>query len=86
MTITTCSRVKSGGFSTRCDLVSQRSTLTAAPAGGDDRRIVAGKADVRDRAALRAVVDEGVSQLGRLDIVVANADICPVPRARLQHI
>ena len=43
-----------------------------------DRRIVARKADVRDRAALRAVVDEGVSQLGRLDIVVANAGICPL--------
>ena len=43
-----------------------------------DRRIVARKADVRDRAALCAVVDEGVSQLGRLDIVVANAGICPL--------
>jgi NAD(P)-dependent dehydrogenase (short-subunit alcohol dehydrogenase family) len=34
--------------------------------------------DDGDRAALRAVVDEGVSQLGRLDIVVANAGICPL--------
>jgi SDR family mycofactocin-dependent oxidoreductase len=45
-----------------------------------DRRIVARKADVRDAAALRAALDEGVAQLGRLDIVVANAGIYqPVP-------
>lgn len=40
-----------------------------------DRRIIASKADVRDSAALRAAVDEGVAQLGRLDIVLANAGI-----------
>ncbi|WP_127125480.1 mycofactocin-coupled SDR family oxidoreductase [Georgenia sp. SYP-B2076] len=40
-----------------------------------DRRIVATKADVRDYAALRAAVDDGVAQLGRLDIVSANAGI-----------
>ena len=40
-----------------------------------DRRIVASKADVRDSAALKAAVDDGVAQLGRLDIVLANAGI-----------
>jgi (+)-trans-carveol dehydrogenase len=40
-----------------------------------DRRIVATQADVRDLAALRAAVDDGVAQLGRLDIVSANAGI-----------
>jgi SDR family mycofactocin-dependent oxidoreductase len=40
-----------------------------------DRRIVAVKADVRDVVALQAAVDEGVAQLGRLDIVAANAGI-----------
>ena len=40
-----------------------------------DRRIVARKADVRDAAALRAALDDGVAQLGGLDIVVANAGI-----------
>lgn len=43
-----------------------------------DRRIIAHKADVRDVAALKAVVDQGVADLGRLDIVVANAGICTV--------
>lgn len=40
-----------------------------------DRRIVATEADVRDYAALKAAVDDGVAQLGRLDIVSANAGI-----------
>jgi (+)-trans-carveol dehydrogenase len=43
-----------------------------------DRRIVAHKADVRDSAALKAALDDGVAQLGRLDIVVANAGIYQV--------
>ena len=43
-----------------------------------DRRIVATQADVRDAAALKAAVDDGVAQLGRLDIVSANAGICTV--------
>jgi SDR family mycofactocin-dependent oxidoreductase len=40
-----------------------------------DRRIVAHKADVRDPQALKSALDEGVAQLGRLDIVCANAGI-----------
>ncbi|HXP58532.1 MAG TPA: mycofactocin-coupled SDR family oxidoreductase [Streptosporangiaceae bacterium] len=40
-----------------------------------DRRIVASQADVRDYGALKAAVDDGVAQLGRLDIVAANAGI-----------
>jgi SDR family mycofactocin-dependent oxidoreductase len=43
-----------------------------------DRRIIARRADVRDRAAMKAVVDEAVAELGRLDIVIANAGICPL--------
>jgi len=43
-----------------------------------DRRIVAASADVRDFAALKTAVDDGVAQLGRLDIVCANAGICTV--------
>jgi (+)-trans-carveol dehydrogenase len=40
-----------------------------------DRRIVARRADVRDLASLEAALGEGVAELGRLDIVVANAGI-----------
>jgi SDR family mycofactocin-dependent oxidoreductase len=41
-----------------------------------DRRIIAREADVRDTAALTSVVDEGVAEFGRLDVVCANAGIC----------
>ncbi len=41
-----------------------------------DRRIVAREADVRDSAAVKSVVDEGVAEFGRLDVVCANAGIC----------
>src|SRR5580692_7429308 len=40
-----------------------------------DRRIVAAQADVRDYDALKQALDEGVAELGRLDIVSANAGI-----------
>jgi SDR family mycofactocin-dependent oxidoreductase len=41
-----------------------------------DRRIVSIKADIRELAVLKKAVDDAVEQLGRLDIVVANAGIC----------
>jgi SDR family mycofactocin-dependent oxidoreductase len=43
-----------------------------------DRRIVASVADVRDLAALQRAVADGVAELGRLDIVLANAGIAPM--------
>ncbi len=39
------------------------------------RRIIATEADVRDFDGLRSAVDDGVRELGRLDIVLANAGI-----------
>jgi len=40
-----------------------------------DRRIVARQADVRDPAALTAALEDGFAELGRIDIVLANAGI-----------
>ena len=42
---------------------------------GLDRRIVTARVDVRDYEACKAAVDSGVEQLGRLDIIVANAGV-----------
>ncbi|ATQ29776.1 3-ketoacyl-ACP reductase [Rhodococcus ruber Chol-4] len=46
-----------------------------------DRRIVAHRADVRDRAALQRAFDDGVAHLGGVDIVVANAGIATYGRS-----
>jgi SDR family mycofactocin-dependent oxidoreductase len=43
-----------------------------------DRRVIYKVADVRDAAGLKTAVDEGVAELGKLDIVVANAGICTI--------
>ena len=48
---------------------------TVADVESLDRRIVAHVGDVRDQEALGAAVAAGVAELGRLDIVVANAGI-----------
>jgi SDR family mycofactocin-dependent oxidoreductase len=48
---------------------------TADLVKGYDLRIVTAEVDVRDYDALKAAVDSGVAQLGRLDIIVANAGI-----------
>ncbi len=40
-----------------------------------DRRAVSAQVDIRNAQALKDVVDAGVSELGRLDVIVANAGI-----------
>ncbi|MCV7103226.1 mycofactocin-coupled SDR family oxidoreductase [Mycobacterium palustre] len=48
---------------------------TADLVKGHDRRVVTAQVDVRDYDKLKAAVDSGVEQLGRLDIIVANAGV-----------
>src|SRR6201994_3832220 len=48
---------------------------TAALVKGLNRPIYTAEVDTRDFDALKAAVDAGVEQLGRLDIIVANAGI-----------
>jgi SDR family mycofactocin-dependent oxidoreductase len=52
-----------------------------------DRRIIAAQADIRDLARLTEVVDQGVAELGRLDIVLANAGIStPAPTLEMDEL
>jgi len=48
-------------------------TVRAVEAEG--RKVLAREVDIRDDAALRQLVSDGVEQFGRLDIVVANAGV-----------
>jgi len=59
---------------------------TAALVEKAGRRAATAKVDVRDHEALRAAVDRAVSELGAIDIVVANAGISgdPAPAAQLK--
>ena len=41
-----------------------------------DRRVLTHEGDVRDFDDMKAFVDRGVAEFGRLDVVVANAGIC----------
>lgn len=48
--------------------------------------IIAAQADVRDFAAVRAAVDRGVAEFGRLDHIIANAAIAPHSASELDPI
>lgn len=48
---------------------------TVRQVGALGRRIFAREVDVRDDAALKAALDDGVAAVGRLDIVCANAGV-----------
>ena len=60
---------------------------TAALVEKLDRRILTAKADVRDVEGLRVALQQGVDELGRLDVVVANAGISgnPSPAAQIDE-
>lgn len=49
---------------------------TARSVEKEGGRAVVRAADIRDDAALRRAVDQGVAELGHLDVVVANAGVC----------
>jgi len=49
------------------------------------RTAVLSVADVRDLNAVRAAFDAGIDQLGRVDIVIANAGIMPTVGPRADH-
>lgn len=52
-----------------------------------DRRIIASEVDIRDLGALTAAVNDGVAELGRLDIVLANAGIStPAPTLEMDEL
>ena len=58
------------GLSSRADL---EQTVALVEAKG--RRAIAGEADVRDLGQVQKVVDAGLGELGRIDVVCANAGI-----------
>lgn len=75
-----------------CDLAAQIETVPYTMSNTDDlnetvklveeqdRRCVAMRADVRDSAQIRSVVDTALAEFGQLDILIANAGIvAPVP-------
>jgi SDR family mycofactocin-dependent oxidoreductase len=70
-----CGQIDSVGYpmSTAADLDETVKMVEA-----EDSRIVARQADVRERDAMAAVLEEGIAELGELDIVVANAGIMPL--------
>jgi len=62
------------------DDLAETARLVSASGG----QVIASAVDIRDLEALTAAVDNAVGELGRLDIVVANAGICsPAPWDRI---
>jgi SDR family mycofactocin-dependent oxidoreductase len=51
---------------------------TARQVAALGRKVVTRTADVRDQAAVQAVLDDGLAELGRVDMVLANAGIMPM--------
>jgi SDR family mycofactocin-dependent oxidoreductase len=54
---------------------SEQLAETARAVKATGREVLAREVDIRDLAALQAVVSDGVAQFGRLDILVANAGV-----------
>lgn len=67
-----CAPIETVQYASATEEDLQETVRQVERAGG---RIVTFRADVRDVGRLREVVDEGVAELGGLDVIVANAGI-----------
>jgi SDR family mycofactocin-dependent oxidoreductase len=70
-----CEMIATNSYPLATEEDLEETRLLVEKAGG---RMVARKADVRDRAALASAVADGIAELGHLDVVVANAGILPM--------
>lgn len=70
-----CADIESNEYplATEADLDETRELVEKA-----GRRVITAKVDVRDRVQLKKSLDAAVEQLGGLDVIVANAGICPL--------
>ena len=70
-----CAQIESAThtMATESDLDETTRLITAL-----GRRVLPRIADVRDRSALIAAAQAGYDEFGRIDVVVANAGICPL--------
>ncbi|OZD59769.1 hypothetical protein CH263_22480 [Rhodococcus sp. 06-1059B-a] len=70
-----CAQISSVAYplATREDLAETESLVRAQ--GGD---VMAAVADVRDEGQMRGAVESAIARFGSIDVVVANAGICPI--------
>jgi SDR family mycofactocin-dependent oxidoreductase len=68
-----CAKMRSTSYdgATPADLAE-----TARLVRDENQRMVTTEVDIRDFEALRTALTDGVAELGRLDVVIANAGIC----------
>lgn len=69
-----CADIAANGYPMASRAELDETVALVEAAGG---KMLASVADVRDFHALKATLDAGVAQFGRLDIVLANAGIAP---------
>ncbi len=69
-----CADIAANGYPMAARAELDETVALVETAGG---KMLASVADVRDFRALKAALDAGVEQFGRLDVVLANAGIAP---------
>jgi SDR family mycofactocin-dependent oxidoreductase len=70
-----CKDIDSAGYAIAGNEELEETARLVKEAGG---RVVTKFADVRDYAAVRAAIDEGVEELGQIDVLIPNAGILPM--------